>query len=405
MLQTRFSELTDFLTSCQPLWSDEVIDQYPRCLELYPEAWISEITQLEPDQLFDLEHSRELASIRNRELRSYYEQHARLAKLPRVDIQPSERLGHTAFFRVGEKKRHEISVVSELVADICRKQQIDCVIDFGGGIGYLAQSLAHHYQLPTISIDRESSLQDTGRKRHAIRKTDHSSELQYVEMDCAAIGELPGEGKRLLLGLHTCGTLANAQIQAAVRENCPALLNFSCCYHKLSDEDYYLSRYGSQRGVRLTPKALTLASRAPRYTRKTYDFSKRVKYYRYLIHLFLYHELGIREFVSFGNSTKQLYRGDFTSYALEQLGRIGQATDKDMARALEAFAQNAVWQDRVMQMVAANIIRGAATRSLELLLLCDRAIYASEQGYEATLAEYFDDILSPRNIGLLAIKN
>lgn len=406
-MKSRFLELSDLLNSCRQFWSVEVIDQYPQCFESYPETWVDEISRLSAEQLFELEHHRSLGSITEPGLRSYYEAHWRLAELPTAVVSENSVLGHKAFFRVSEKKRHEISVVCELVVELCRRQAIDTVVDFGGGVGYLAQALAHYYQVPTISLDRDRSLQETGMKRHQRRKPADSSELQYVEMDCPANGsasELPGDGKRLLLGLHTCGPLANAQLTTAVREKCPAVLNFSCCYHKLCDTDYYLSEHGKQSDLRLTSEALTLACRSPRYGRKAHDFSKRVKFYRYSIHLFLYHELGIRQFRALGNSPRRLYEGDFVAYGLEQLGRIDLPTDESMAKALAAFAEDENYQQTVRKMVAANIIRSAATRGLELLLLFDRAIYLSEQGYTVEMAEYFDDLLSPRNIGIVALQ-
>jgi hypothetical protein len=49
----------------------------------------------------------------------------------------------------------------------------------------------------------------------------------------------------------------------------------------------------------------------------------------------------------------------------------------------------------------ANIIRWQLGRVLELYLLLDRAIYIEERGMSVELKQFFDENLSPRNIGLL----
>jgi len=210
------------------------------------------------------------------------------------------------------------------------------------------------------------------------------------------------QGRSVAVGLHTCGNLANSQLFAASKAECPIVLNFSCCYYKMSGKDYFISNYGKRCQLRLTPEARTLAGRSSRKSRDAYDLSKRVKRYRYLIHLFFYHEMGIRKFRALGNSPRSLYRGDFVEYGLEQLRRIGRADNSVMARKLQSFYGEEKYREIVHQMILANIIRSVAARPLELLLLLDRAIYMEEQGYQVTLAEYFDEVLSPRNIGILA---
>jgi hypothetical protein len=53
-------------------------------------------------------------------------------------------------------------------------------------------------------------------------------------------------------------------------------------------------------------------------------------------------------------------------------------------------------------MLAAGLIRNALGRVMELYLLVDRAIFLEEKGYKVEVQEFFDEELSPRNIGITA---
>jgi hypothetical protein len=50
-----------------------------------------------------------------------------------------------------------------------------------------------------------------------------------------------------------------------------------------------------------------------------------------------------------------------------------------------------------------NIIRWQLGRALEVYLLLDRCLYLEEQGFRVQIEQYFQETLSPRNIGILAI--
>jgi hypothetical protein len=78
-------------------------------------------------------------------------------------------------------------------------------------------------------------------------------------------------------------------------------------------------------------------------------------------------------------------------------------TDSD--ESLNNFFQDPTRTRLIRRMILAGILRGIYGRPLELYLLIDRALYLEENGYTAKLVPYFDEELSPRNIGIQAIKN
>jgi hypothetical protein len=59
-------------------------------------------------------------------------------------------------------------------------------------------------------------------------------------------------------------------------------------------------------------------------------------------------------------------------------------------------------QVMIQRMLAAGLIRNALGRVLEVYLQLDRAIYLEEMGYTVQVEEFFDEELSPRNIGITA---
>lgn len=64
---------------------------------------------------------------------------------------------------VNLKKRHEISVMAELVHEVALKSGCDTVIDFGSGLGHLVRMLAYKYDLKAAGIEGQSQLIDTAR--------------------------------------------------------------------------------------------------------------------------------------------------------------------------------------------------------------------------------------------------
>jgi hypothetical protein len=136
---------------------------------------------------------------------------------------------------------------------------------------------------------------------------------------------------------------------------------------------------------------------------RSFDLKLKVKLYRYAIHLLLTDQYGLADVLSLGNSPHSLYDRPFSAYALEQLRRLSVTATHSEAELDEFFAQETV-QRTIHNMIAAGFIRNALGRVLELYLLLDRAIFLEEKGYDVSVAEFFDERISPRNIGITALR-
>ena len=315
------------------------------------------------------------------------------------------------FLYVIPKKQHEIRKLAPYVHHFYQRHQVKGVIDIGGGIGILAQTLCNQYDLKVMSLDMDPVLQNTGRERHEKNHRHADNKVSYHLVKVAA--DEP-KFKALLhpdhmtIGLHACGTLSLDQIRATVKNEVKHLINFGCCYYKLakSKDGQNISQFAQSLKSRVeqSPYALTLSTRAhKKMNDKDYAFKLKVKFYRYAMHFLLHDEYQLPEMVTLGNTHPKLYAEIFGVYALDQLQRIS-VVPKHTVEELNTYFLNERRQELIWKMLAAGLIRNAFGRLLEIYLLLDRAIYLEEHGYKVEVMEFFDEEKSPRNIGLAAAR-
>jgi hypothetical protein len=408
MLQSTFSANLAALLPYDRFWQHEVLQRYPESLEEYPSDWVSALRSLSADQLYDLERNTLSTSLASGELQDFISQMRSLSEIPLAPSTSAEKIENPelVFMRIKGKKRHEIQTILAALDELKSNFSISEVVDFAGGIGNLAMILAKHRKIPVTSLDFDPALQAEGRRRYTSYRPPDAANVEFVAADILALDALPQTAANALsVGLHTCGSLAHAQLRLSCAAKIPFVLNFSCCYYKTFGEETLLSEFGRASGFTISPVGRTLATRSPRNSHQDYLGWKRVKRYRYLIHLFLLHELEMPNFHSLGNSSAALYQGPFEDYGLEQLRRLGIEETAGLKSSLVQFATQSRWSDLVETMIAMNIIRSFTARPLEITLLLDRAMYLAEQGYQASLRQYFNREHSPRNIGILGLRH
>lgn len=406
----RFLEIHEFLKPYQRIWQNEIMLLYPNPMEDYPKDWIEELSQFQDKQdNIDLEKKKVSHLLKNPELLALFERAEKLSEVPKApDLPPMPETRNTWLYII-PKKQYEIKAIAPLVNAYYQEKKIERIIDIGGGIGLLAQTLNNQYGHKITSLDLDPVMQNTGAKRHAGNAKDPLNKVSYVNVK---IDSKSPEFRTLLapnsmtLGLHTCGNLANDQIRGSAECRLPLIINFGCCYHKL--EHVQNSENISQLAQSLPDKfemgqfALTLSSRAHRkMDEKDYHLKQKVKFYRYAIHILLHDEYGRGELTALGNSSPKLYDESFGTYALEQLKRIGLAP-KHSKEELDDFFNHPSRQKLITDMIAAGLVRNAFGRLLEMYILLDRVCYLEEQGYKVSLMAFFDESLSPRNLGIVA---
>jgi hypothetical protein len=305
------------------------------------------------------------------------------------------------------KKQHEIKRLAPHIHHLYQKKNIHDVIDIGGGIGLLAQTLSNYFQLNVTSIDMNSHFQETGMERNLKNAKNPNHKVNYKNLKVSSDSEFSQllKSNVMPVGLHTCGKLALDLIQVSSAQRVPILVNFGCCYHTLdvSTDLQNISQFAQNNDPLWMNKfALTLSCRAHRkMDEKDYALKLKVKLFRYAIHILLFDHYETTELVTLGNSSPKLYDESFGVYVFEQFKRIG-INPKHTLRELNIFFENPDLQILIERMLAAGLIRNALGRVMELYLLLDRAIFLEEKGYKVEVQEFFDEELSPRNIGITA---
>ncbi|EQC51480.1 methyltransferase [Bacteriovorax sp. DB6_IX] len=405
----RFLQISEFLAPYKSMWVNEIIELYPDGLEAYPREWIELLDTLDDDQLYRLDCLSDYGLIENSELGQWMKRMNELCQVQLKEIPETENLPDWAFNKVKGKKRHEILILAEVLKEIQNDKAFSHLVDIGGGVGHLARVMAHYKGIECISLDINQEFQELGKKRlEKYPKPPQGRDVKFITHDFTH--ELEGEMTKKIftkdsfsLGLHTCGPLAIKHIDCALKNQTRGLLNFGCCYNRLDPEsDINISDFAKAHGQEgFNTFTFTLASRGhSSMTKEDFIHKRRVKDYRYALHIYFHDILGIKELIPVGDSHHREYWKDFGEYALSKIEKIGMETQWKKEDFDKFFAQDSL-QKSLNQLFKANIIRWQLGRTLELYILLDRILYIEQSGKKAQLLQFFSSDLSPRNIGVL----
>lgn len=402
----RLLDIIEFLKPYQRIWQNEIMLMYPNPLEGFPIEWIEEIAAIKDKKdIMRLEVKDFSGLVQNPSFQKFHQRIEELTAFPKSQVLTPMPADSFTFLHMIPKKQHEIKILAPAINELYQNQKIHEVIDIGGGIGLLAQTLSNQYGLNLISLDLDPILQKTGlgRNKKNAKRMDHFVRYEKVKVARDEKDFLKHlTSKTMTVGLHTCGPLAVDQIMGSSQQQVKALINFGCCYHKLKS-DQKISKFAQEHCPWIiSPFALTLASRGhKKLQEKDYDLKLKVKSYRFAFHFLLHDHYNKKELVTLGNSKPKDYDKSFSTYALEQFKRI-KLTPKHSPEELDEYFQNPERKKLIWDMLAAEIIRNSLGRLVEVSLLLDRVIYLQEQNYKAELLVFFDETISPRNLGIVA---
>ncbi|MBY0517117.1 MAG: SAM-dependent methyltransferase [Bacteriovoracaceae bacterium] len=400
----RYEALVNFLISYQDIWRNEIMLLYPRPLAPYPLAWIEELEAINaPEVNWNLLMGKGWDKL-SPDLSRFHQELTELSLFPKAKPTAAFPTRSQSWIHIIPKKQHEIERLAPHIYDFMQSAKLKKIVDIGGGQGHLAQSMAHHYELDVTSLDMDESLQTLGLRwqefkwpesKHPVTFRKHKITRQDEEFARLL------DSSTLTTGLHTCGGLAVAHLEASLLARAH-VLNMPCCYHKLELQDCNLSQNAKQKPLAWEQFSLTLASGAHRkVTLNDVEFRNQVKRYRYTLHFFLVQEFGMHEQVKLGNCEEKLYYGPFADYCRAQLAILNLETQLS-DESLESFFQTKQHQELISKMLAAGVIRESFGRALEAAVITDRALWLEEQNYKASIYEIFNPEISPRNIVLEA---
>lgn len=410
-LKSQALDLLNFLDPFAEMWNAEIMNDYPETIKHYPHEWLTQLASLSDEDVYALDCKIIPESMKHSSLKTMIEKTESLSLLPFISSSPEIALEDWAFNGIKKKKKHEIQKIVPVIKELNHLHLFNCVIDIGGGVGHLSRILAHYHSIPSISIDRDLNFQKIGLSRlKKYRKLDNARDVEFINLDFGSTSDreiiskvfLP---KSFTIGLHTCGPLANTVIHETVTNQTAGLLSFGCCYHSMNPKtDFPLSDFYKKNCTifEISNFALTLATRAHTpMNYSDYQTKKQVKNYRYALHLFLIKYFNQKNFIEVGECNTRIYWEDFSNYIRLKLSELKiqhQFTDEDFNN----FYNDPFIKNELKTMWLCNIVRWQFGRVLEVYLLIDRALYLEEQGYSVKIEQYFDESLSPRNIGILA---
>lgn len=411
-LKSQAKQIHNFLLETQKIWEYEIMDYYPKSLEHFNPQWLTLLSELSLDKLHQIESKNVIPEIVGTGLDQFITKINQLIKIDKIENLPPKKLEDWAFVDVKAKKKHEIDRLAPFIEKLSQEKKLQNMIDIGGGVGHLARIVAQYYGLETISLDMDKNFQSIGLLRaNKYRKPINAKELTFLNLK---FGDHEGnkqlknyfQERTLTIGLHTCGPLAISLIETHQECNGASLINFGCCYHKLAkDNKFPFSKFFKDNfQLNFTLYAYTLATRAHgKTTFEEFKLKTQVKNYRQALHLFLIDKFKRSDLLDVGEVHTREYQMPFSHYALSRLVAL-KLEHNYSAIELDTFYQSEEIQLKLKKMLAANVIRWHLGRCLEIYLLIDRVCYLEDLGHETRLLEFFEENISPRNLGIVAIK-
>ena len=409
--------LNDFVSRYTNMWNDEIMNEYPESMQHYPREWIELLIPMSNEELFAIDTKNIthpiFSKIENTSLDNFIKEGLRLSRLPAKKLDHPVKFEQWAYNGIKAKKRHEIDRIIPALKNLKEKIKFNQVIDIGGGVGHLSRVIAHYANINAISIDRNHEFQKIGKERLSkYRKLPDAKEVHFVNLNFSPTNsaeELKSifKSDSLSLGLHTCGALANILIKTSCQFNLAGLLSFGCCYHHLNPKlDFPISNFYKERNfAQLNLFAFSLATRSHAQDDfEVFKTKRQVKNYRYALHLFLMRKFNNKYFQDVGECDVKIYWMPFHHYLKLKLNEL-KLENTFTNDEIEDFYHCAQTQKELNEMFVGNLIRWLLGRSLEVYILLDRAMYLEENGYEVFVEEYFKEALSPRNIGILALRS
>ncbi|KAJ3293515.1 hypothetical protein HK104_004387 [Borealophlyctis nickersoniae] len=194
----------------------------------------------------------------------------------------SRPLDNKVTYGMTPKKKHEVQILSSLIASVAAANDTPNVLDIGAGQGYLDAVLAYSYGLTVIGVD-DDEVQTCGAKRRSTKmfkgkKRDNAGRVHHINRrvgagetfenllreaveetgvdgvsqpadadekdplasngildEPAATPARSSHSRWMLCGLHTCGDLAAVSIRHFLESDAAVLVGVGCCYNHLTE--------------------------------------------------------------------------------------------------------------------------------------------------------------------------
>jgi len=349
------------------------------------------------------------------------------------------------------KKRHELSILPNIINKVCKQSNSNNVVDIGSGLGHLSRMLAFQYKLNVTAIEmagqrlpiaeqfdkelekelriknRQADVLNYGCVKHIAKMVDPditNSEFISLIKNNDKISENNNENS-VLVGLHTCGDLASTMVR--VFKNTPSvmgLVSVSCCYMRMSLDNKNDTEYAEidnntknetfgfpmSRFVQSIPyqplkyKSFEVACHfVDDYVRKLQTNSPNLKLhcYRAVMEVFIRHvDPALALSAIRCKKIKNAGQLSFIEYAHKVFERLQLKLDENMLNEIHHERLLEQWKNVAIFHSLVHLLGPV----IESIALIDKWIFLLESKLNVSLLPVFDPTVSPRNFILVAVK-
>ncbi|MEZ8946699.1 MULTISPECIES: methyltransferase [unclassified Vibrio] len=272
-------------------------------------------------------------------------------------------------------------------------------LEWCSGKGFLGRILSQQSDQKVTSFEWQQSLCESGQKI----ADDQKLAMDFVQGD--AFSDKADDvfnSYQHAVALHACGDLHVELVKKSVSHGLPAVTISPCCYHLIRDENYQaMSSIAKSSALTLSKSDLRIP------LQETVTGGERVKRHRQLemsyrlgFSQLLKAELNIDEYIPVPSIKKSELAEGFESFCrwASEVKELSLGSDIDFDSYL-IQGEALFWE-----MEKLSLVQQVFRRPLEIWLALDRAIYLQEQGYEATIEEFCERSITPRNLLIHGVK-
>ncbi|MBU2934026.1 methyltransferase [Vibrio cyclitrophicus] len=272
-------------------------------------------------------------------------------------------------------------------------------LEWCSGKGFLGRILSQQSKQKVTSFEWQQSLCESGQAIADAQQLD----MTFVQGD--AFTEDAEEVFNIdqhAVALHACGDLHVELVKKSVFHGLPAVTISPCCYHLIRDDVYQAMSCVAR------SSALTLSKSDLRIPlQETVTGGERVKRHRQLEMSYrlgfcqlLKAELGIDEYIPIPSIKKSELSEGFESFC----GWASEVKGMSLGAGINFGLYLEQGEALFWEMEKLSLVQQVFRRPLEIWLALDRAIYLQEQGYEASIEEFCERSITPRNLLIHGVK-
>jgi SAM-dependent methyltransferase len=287
------------------------------------------------------------------------------------------------------RKRAQIDAFARVIVPLAERAAR--VVDVGSGHGHLTRDIAARIARPVVGLERDPSLAERA------RSLPMEPELSFAVTDVLREG-LSLRSDDCVIGLHTCGELGDAIVEAAAREGASVAF-VGCCLQKRRSE----SRRSLCSELELSTRVLGLSNLTARdagvEASRHENLAARER--RLALHRLLGERVGPLRFgAEIDGLNRRVAHGSLRLLVERAFARRGLALPSRIE--LERAAKDARAQHARARRL--SLPRAMLARPLEVFVLLDRASFLERHGLTVEIGVLFPNEVSARNLALLARK-